>query len=127
MSAFQTLVLDEKGSDCRTKHYMKVTLDDSNKKLLVSRYFKTGSTMTELTNNNIDEHMNKVLEFRSPMFCQSERICNICAGELPYDMGIQNIGLLVNQVAQSIVTGSMKSFHDMTIKLNEVDFENYID
>src|SRR5699024_10365039 len=126
MSAFQTVVLGDKDSDCKSKHYMTTVLDNTNKKLLMNRYFLDGNKLTELNSDNADEYIGKLLKFRSTMYCQSENICNKCAGELPYDMGIKNMGLLVNQVAQAIVTGSMKSFHDMTIRMNEIDIDEYI-
>ncbi|BDE75639.1 DNA-directed RNA polymerase subunit beta' [Staphylococcus phage vB_SauM-UFV_DC4] len=131
MSAFQTTVLDKKGSDCRTNHFLKLILDKSNASLMMYRYFKDNNArsgqLVLLTPENVDDYMGRVLEFRSPMYCASEDICSKCAGELPYKLGIENIGLLVNQVAQAIVTSSMKSFHDMTIKQNEIDIESYIE
>lgn len=127
MSAFQTTVLDRHGSDCRTNHYLKIRLDKDNAKLMLYRYFKDGRNLALLTPENTDEYIGKLLEFRSPMYCANENICSKCAGELPYKLGIENIGLLVNQVAQAIVTSSMKSFHDMTIKQNEIDIEDYIE
>lgn len=131
MSAFQTTVLDKAGSDCRTEHYLKVRLDKDNASLLMYRYFKDKKSKVKklslLTPNNVDNYIGEVLEFRSPMYCASEDICSKCAGDLPYKLGIENIGLLVNQVAQAIVTSSMKSFHDMTIKQNEINIYDYIE
>lgn len=131
MSAFQTTVLDEKGSDCKTEFTMPMRLDKSNVSLLMYRYFYVPNdkekNLIELTPDNVDEYMNKDLKFRSPMYCASENVCSKCAGTLPYKLGTENIGLLINQVAQAIVTSSMKSFHDMTIKIKEIDFDEYIE
>lgn len=61
------------------------------------------------------------------MFCQGDKICNVCAGELYYQMGIENIGLISNIIGSSITTLALKQFHDTSIKLQEIDVFNYID
>ena len=127
MASYQTVVLGKPGSDCGTNRYLDVVLDNDNRKLLMYRYFILNGKEYYLTPDNYKEYLNKALKFRSPMYCTDDKICNKCSGELPYSMGIENYGLLVNQVAQAIVTSSMKSFHDMTIKLNEVNIQDYID
>ena len=129
MSAFQTTVLDKDGSDCRTKHYLTIKLDKDNAKQLTNRFFKdpNSNNLIELTNENKDKYIGKLLKFRSPMYCANENTCSKCAGTLPYKLGIQNMGLLINQVAQAIVTSSMKSFHDMTIRTSEINIDDYLE
>ena len=60
------------------------------------------------------------------MYCKDEHICNKCAGDLYYKLGIDNVGLISNVIGSSMTTLALKLFHDTSIKLKEVDFEEYL-
>lgn len=127
-AAFQTVILDDKSTNCGTTKTIKMILDKDYSKLLMYRYIKNGSGgFVLLTPDNIDRYIGKVIEMRSPMYCRSQKICNKCAGELYYMIGIQNIGLLSNRVGTSILNNSLKSFHNMTLSLVDIDISKYIE
>jgi hypothetical protein len=122
----QSVILDKEGSDCGTKKTERIEITNSNKKLFMSRYIKTGSSLTLLTKNNIDSYVGKFVNMRSPMFCIGELYCSKCMGELYYQLGISNVGLISNIIGASLTTLSMKAFHDMTIKTTDINIFDYI-
>ena len=79
-----------------------------------------------LTGDNMDKYIDKVVKMRSPMYCIGDKLCNKCAGELYYKIGIKNIGLTTSSVGSSFLQYLMKSFHDSTLSLNEVDLNDFI-
>jgi len=60
------------------------------------------------------------------MYCRNEKICNKCFGDLPYKLGIENVGLTFNKIGEDLKQLSMKSFHDSTVSLNSIDFQSAI-
>ena len=60
------------------------------------------------------------------MYCIGDRICNKCAGDLYYRLNINNVGLIFNSVGTTILNLSLKKFHDMSVKVSEIDPNNYI-
>lgn len=127
-SAFQTITLGEKDSDCRATKYLKVKLTNDNVGMFIDRYIISGGKPVLLTNDNKSSFINKVCQFRSPMFCRDKNhICNKCAGELYYRLGISNVGLVMNIIGGALTSLSMKSFHDMSVRLNTINIEDYID
>jgi len=126
-AAFQTIVLDDKGTNCGTKKFLKIILDGRYAKLFLYRYIKVGSQLVLLTPDNIDSYTNKVVELRSAIYCTGDQICNKCAGDLYYMMGIRNVGLLANRVGTSILNASLKAFHDMSLKMVDLDIDKYLD
>ena len=48
-------------------------------------------------------------------------ICNKCAGELFYMLGITNIGTAIPQVFSTLKLKQMKLFHDSQVKLHDMD------
>ena len=126
-SAFQSLVLDKKGSDCGCTKTLDILLTKDNAKLFLFRYMVEGGKLVRLDNDNINNYIGKVVHFRSSMYCQSEKICNKCAGDLYYMLGIENAGLTVTKIGSVVLNLSLKNFHDTTVKTNRIDFTKYID
>jgi len=127
MAAFQTLVLDEKDTDCGSKHYLKIFITKENKDFFTYRYIKKGSSLVLTTPENIDSYIGSYIELRSPMYCSGKKICNKCAGELYYILGMKNIGLTANKVTSIALNSSLKAFHDQSIKVTSFTFSDYID
>jgi hypothetical protein len=117
--------LDEVGSDCKTKQTVEILIDNPKEFLL--RYIEENGKLILLTPNIVNSYKGKYVKMRSPMFCKSQKICNKCAGELYYKLGIPNFGLVSNIIGTSILNLSMKLFHDTTVKTTEIDINNYID
>jgi hypothetical protein len=125
-SAFQGITLDKHGSDCGTTKTLKVTLTKENVGIFKFRFIVEGKKLVLLTSENIDSYIGKTVNMRSPLYCKSKKMCNKCYGELPYKLGIVNIGLTFNAVGEKLKNLSMKAFHDMTVKLNNINIEDAI-
>ena len=106
-AAFQSVVLGPKGSDCHCKKTLDIILTKDNYKLFTYRYIVEGGKLVQLTNDNIKSYIGKLVHLRSPLYCQSDQLCNICSGDLYYNLGIENIGLTVTKVGLNV--GSIKT------------------
>lgn len=126
-AAFQGIVFDKKGSDCGTRLTVPLLVTEGNKKLLTDRYIMVNNRTLLLTSNNIDDYVGKTVELRSPMYCRNPKYCSKCTGELYHKLGIENVGLIANVIGTSMTTLSMKAFHNATVKLKEINYEDYID
>lgn len=126
-AAFQGIVFDKKGSDCGTRLTVPLLVTEGNKKLLTDRYIMVNNRTALLTSNNIDEYVGKTVSLRSPMYCRNPKYCSKCTGELYHKLGIENVGLIANVIGTSMTTLSMKAFHNATVKLKEINYEDYID
>jgi hypothetical protein len=126
-ASFQTLMLDDKGTDCGTRMTIPFELTKGNKGQFLYRYIKEGDKTVLLDKTNVDSYIGKSVEFRTPMYCTSEKICNKCAGELYYMLGIKNTGLLSARVGSSLMNMALKKFHDTTLKYNEIKIDNFIE
>lgn len=122
-AAFQTVILDEPGSDCGSDKYITVELTKKNLPEFMYNYIiKQNGELEELTSDNSDKYVGKKVKMRFSMFCKSKTgICNKCAGNYFYRRGARNIGLATIQIPSTVKNRSMKSFHDMTIKTSEID------
>lgn len=121
MAAFQSVILDEKGTSCGTIKTMSVLLTKDNINLFKFRYIKDGSKLVELTPQNQSKYIGKVVQMYDPMYCTSDKICNRCAGELYYKLGIKNIGLTASKISSLIMQKSLKKFHDNTLKIYTIE------
>ena len=126
-ASFQGVKLGVKGSDCHTKHTVTMVLDSASAKLLNKRYITVGDKPVLLTSDNMNQYIGKVINLRSPMYCADKDYCNICSGELYYEMGIENVGLITNIIGSSLTTVSMKKMHDTSVKLAQMNPFDYID
>jgi hypothetical protein len=126
-AAFQSVTLDKAGSDCHSKGTLKVIINKFNKKLFLYRYIVEKGKLVLLDNDNINNYLDKVVQLRSPLFCTSERLCSKCAGELYYKLGIENIGLTTSKIGGSMLNLCLKKKHDVTLKLNTIDYRNYME
>ena len=126
-ASFQGVKLSQKGSDCRTKHTVSMILDSDSAKLLNKRYIMVGDKAVKLTSENMSQYIGKQINLRSPMYCADKHYCNICSGDLYYEMGVENVGLITNIIGSSLTTISMKKMHDTSVKLGQMDPFDYID
>jgi len=123
-AAFQNVVLDEEGSDCKSTGTVKLLIDRPGDFYL--RYMVKDGKTTLLTPDLANKLKGTMVNLRSPMFCKSPLICNKCAGDLYYKLGITAPGLTFSNIGSSILNLSMKLFHDMTIKSVEIEIDKYI-
>lgn len=125
-NAMQGISLDEHGSDCGTKNFIELELLPDIKKLFIDRYIVDAGGLVLLTAENIDKYVGKKVKLRSPLTCKSEKICNKCAGELFYKMGMDYPGLLSSTISGVLMNLSMKKIHDATVKFSQIDVEKFI-
>lgn len=119
----QHVVLDEPGTDCGTKKYVKVKLDKKNIDLYMYCYVIEGSKLVEITSKNRDKYVGKTVKMRFSSLCENKNgmICNKCAGNLEYRRGERNIGIASTKVASTLKNVSMKAFHDSVQKMTTID------
>lgn len=127
LAAFQTVKLDKKDSDCGSKETLKIFLTEDNAKFFTHRYIKKGNSLVCLTPDVIKDYYDTYINLRSPMYCKSECICNKCAGEGYYKLGIENVGMTVNKISSISLNTALKSFHDQTIHTRVIDWKEYIE
>ena len=121
---FQTMIIDEPGTDCGTDKCIEVLLTDDNVKLHMYNWIKNNDgSYTELTMDNKDKFIGKKVKMRFTIFCKNKscKICSKCAGNFMYRRGGHNIGLATIQLAAKLKLVSMKSFHDSTISTVKIN------
>lgn len=125
-AAFQSVTLDKKGTDCGTKGYSVFVLDDHIFNLFKYGYMVEGSKLVRLDSSNYDKYKGKTVKLRSADYCIGKKICNKCAGDLYYMLGMENIGLTTPRISGSMLNGRMKQGHDSTIKTYEVTEDDFL-
>lgn len=122
VSAYQHLVAGPKDSDCGTKNYITVDLTNDNVRFWMYSYIISGSSLIELTSQNMDKYIGKTVKFRFSSMCKSKDcICNKCLGNYFYRIEKKNVGVLLAQIAAKLKLISMKSFHDSVVRTSEMD------
>lgn len=121
LGATQHVVLDEKGTDCGTNRTITVTLDKTRMRMCMYSYIVEGSRLVRLDSTNMDKYAGKTVKMRFASLCKGKKICNKCAGDLFYLLGIKNVGTASPQLASCVKLISMKSFHDSTDKYIKMD------
>ena len=121
MSALQTVVLGEPGSDCGTKHTLEIELTPFNYNMFLYAFIEDKGKLVELTNVTIHDYIGKKVHLRTPMFCIGKKLCNKCAGNLYYRLGIKNVGITSFTLAGNMINMGMKAMHDTTVKVKRID------
>lgn len=125
-AAYQAVTLDKRGSDCGSKAYREVTITKNNSQRLMYRWIVQGEKLVMLDSHNIDSFIGKKVKMRSPLYCTGNKLCSKCAGDLYYRLGIENIGLTTSSVGANLLKLLMKSFHDSTVKITDIDLDQII-
>lgn len=123
-AAFQSLVLDKKGTDCHSKRTHSIFLTESNHMLFLYRYIVEGNKLVLLDDETIKKYIGRKVNMRDPIYCTNDKFCNVCAGDLYYKLGIEYIGLTSPKISSSIMNKSLKKFHDTSIKLTKINVED---
>jgi hypothetical protein len=127
IALLQMLSLDEPGTDCGTKNPIPIAITKHNKLDMLDSYIHENGTLVLLTSQNIDKYVGKIVMMRSPMSCVTEKICNICAGELFYKLDIRDAGMYSTQLSHSMLNLSLKAKHVSTISLTQLDVNRIIE
>lgn len=122
VAAFQHIKVGPVGSDCGTKHTLRVKLDKPED--WIYSYIVEGNKLVELTSENIDSYRGKYVNLRFSSLCKSKNyICEKCAGTLFRRLGMENVGLALPAIPSKLKNLAMKSFHDSTKKVVDMDIE----
>lgn len=121
LAAFQHITLGPKGSDCGTDKTITVTLDNTYLPLLMYSYIVDGKKLIRLDSTTKDKYKGKTVKVRFSSLCKNECICNKCAGDLYYLLGVKNIGTATPQLASTVKVIMMKAFHDSTDTYTTMD------
>lgn len=97
-----------------------------NKDLFLYRYIIEKGKLVLLDEHTIGNYIDKYVNLRTPLYCNSEKYCSKCAGELYNKLGISNVGLLTTRIGTSLLNASLKQFHDMTLKTVTVNIDDFI-
>lgn len=121
-AAYQDLVLDKEGTDCKTDRHIEVTLTKKNYiKFIYNNIIGSNGQLIELNSQNASKYIGKKVKMRMAYLCPHERPCNACAGNFYKKLSIKNVGLTMMQPFSILKNKNMKSFHDSTVKLTEMD------
>lgn len=122
LPAYADMVLDKPGSDCGTKRTIEVHVTNDNISQIMYCYVVgSNGKLTEITSQNKDQFIGKTVRMRFSSMCEHEKICNKCAGNLFYRIGVYNIGTAVPQIASILKNICMKNFHDSVVRTSEMD------
>lgn len=119
-SVFQMITLGPKGSDCGSQVGLRVHLTEDNIHYFIDQYVITTKGPLQITDDNASKFLNKWAMIRSPMFCLSDKICNICAGERYYIMDINAIGLTSVNMSNNLMQKNLKLRHSMKMQVDQV-------
>ena len=87
-------------------------------------YIIEGSKLVELTSQNKSKYIGKKVKVRFSALCESKTgICNKCMGNLYYRLDKTNVGTSLTQIPSVQKNIAMKSFHDSTQSLYDMDLE----
>ena len=70
------------------------------------------------------KYLGKTVKMRLPTDCIGKELCNRCAGDRFYMLGIKNIGLTNGRVSNSLLRGRMKQAHDATVRMSVLDLDD---
>lgn len=125
-AALQTTKIDQNNdSDCHTRYYQKITLNDMNIEMYLWKFVVGDNGLTQITPDNMKQFIGKPLRMRSTQYCGSEKMCSKCAGTLYSTLNIEDAGITSSIIPVTIQQIAMKSMHDATIKTNRMNFAQY--
>lgn len=123
LQSLQHVILKEPGSDCGTKRHIEMNVTEKNIGSIMYCYvINNDGSLTEINSKNKDKFIGKKVKLRFSSMCEAkDGICNACAGNLFYRLGIRNIGAATPQIPSRLKVLSMKLFHDDQLNFTEMD------
>ena len=125
-NAVQNVILDDATTDCGTTQYITTVIPAAMQSMFLYRYVLDGGKEVMLDEKNMSKFIGREIKMRSAMYCKNPQICNKCAGELYYKLGIKNAGLLASTMSGSLMNLALKKTHDQTIRFNKIHITDYI-
>lgn len=124
-STFQGNTLAPQGSDCKSIFTETVELTKSNAYLYYYNFMVINGKYVRFDPSNKDKYIGQAIKFRLPNCCTNgANVCNICAGDRFYMLGITNIGLTTGRVSNSLLRARMKQAHDATVRMHVLKIED---
>ena len=121
----QAVVLRKDVQDCGTKGYIEIVIPKSMKSKFIYRYVIDNGKPVLLDDNTIDKYVGKKVKLRSIMYCGCDSgVCMTCAGTLFEKLQIDSIGLTTSTLTGALLNLKMKSFHDTSVKVNEINLDD---
>lgn len=112
-------------SDCGTTETLNIKLTKELFKRLTGRY------VLDMRNRPIpvvESMIGDIIRLRSPIYCQSWKICRTCYGDLLYQINSENVGIIAAQSALSLSERFMKCSCGTIIHDNKIlAFEDFFD
>lgn len=81
-------------------------------------YIQQGTQFVRFEPANEDKFIGKTVKMRLPSVCCGKKLCNRCAGDRFYMLGIENVGLTNGRVSNSLLRARMKQAHDATVRVS---------
>ena len=94
------LQIDEELEDCGTTDLLPITITTEIKaRMLVNRFAlsEDGKTLYKITKGNYKDTIGKEIKIRSPILCQSPKVCRRCYGDLYKKLNSRFIGIIAAQ------------------------------
>jgi DNA-directed RNA polymerase subunit beta' len=92
------LQIDDQLDDCGTNDFLQVDVNSERKaRMLVNKYYKKDNSLELITKDNFRQLVGKLIEVRSPILCQSPKICKTCYGDLYKSLNSRFIGIIAAQ------------------------------
>ena len=119
--ALQRVEANPKLEDCGTKRFMTLKVTPDIAKRLTGRYIYNDEN--KLIPFDASRYTNKIVRLRSPIYCQSPKLCKHCYGDLLMRNKTQYVGVLAAQILGEVLSqGTMKQFHlGGTIEMKKVN------
>jgi DNA-directed RNA polymerase subunit beta' len=107
------LQLNETLIDCGTLDYLNVYVKDARKaKMLINKYYLNVDKLELITLQNSKSLIGKMLKVRSPVYCKSPEVCQVCYGDSHKSVNSKYIGILAAQSLGEILTQmTLRTFH----------------
>lgn len=124
-AAMQSVVLRDDIKDCNSKGYVDIVLVPEIAGKVEYREIIENGKLVTLTKENIPKYIGKRIKLRSIMYCGADYgVCLTCAGTAYQKLGIKTIGLTARTFTGALLNMKMKSFHDTSVKVTEIDLND---
>lgn len=121
----QAVMLRKDVPDCGTKGYLELVIPPSMKSKFLYRYVVDNGKLVLLDDSTMDKYVGKKIKLRSIMYCGCDSgVCMTCAGRLFEKLQIDSIGLTTSTLTGALLNLKMKSFHDTSVKINEINLDD---
>lgn len=111
--------------DCKSKLGMEMFIADNKKDTFVGNYILEGSTVKELTNDNISSYVGKTVVMRSPLFCRTPNagFCATCIGRR-YGEHATSLPTAASNVGSVFLSTFLAAMHGVELKTNKLDLKD---